>query len=122
MTPRALPAAFVALSMIGLSLWANQASAEAPAVDAAAGKQLYDRNCLACHGAAGAGDGPASRALRPPPTAFNTAAFWTDKKPAEVKAAIRSGRPGTSMMAFGSLDDAELNNVVAYLRSLAPTE
>jgi len=118
MTLRALPAALLALSLLGLSLGVTKAYA----ADVDAGKTIYDRNCLACHGAAGGGDGPAARALRPPPTAFNTSAYWASKKPAAVKASIRSGRPGTSMMAFGSLDDAQIDNVVAYLRSLAPAE
>jgi len=113
MSLRALPAALLVISM---------GASEALAGDTAAGKKVYERNCLACHGPSGAGDGPAARALRPPPTAFNTAAYWAGKKDADVKAAIKTGRPGTSMMAFGSLEAEQLDNVVAYLRSLAPAE
>lgn len=94
----------------------------AHAQDSAAGKEIYERNCLACHGAKGGGDGPAARALRPAPTAFNAAAFWADTTDAKVKASIKTGRPGTSMMAFGSLTDAQLNDLVAYLRTMSPTQ
>ncbi len=32
-----------------------------------AGKRLYEKSCAACHGATGNGDGPAAKALDPPP-------------------------------------------------------
>lgn len=33
----------------------------------AGGRQLYEHNCAACHGARGLGDGPAGKNLNPPP-------------------------------------------------------
>ncbi len=41
-------------------LWAQSTTPE----DLAAGKALYDRNCAACHGPTGAGDGPGGRYLQ----------------------------------------------------------
>ncbi|HLJ60877.1 MAG TPA: cytochrome c [bacterium] len=35
-------------------------------------KQLFNANCAPCHGAAGAGDGPAASALNPKPADFRT--------------------------------------------------
>ena len=114
MSTRVLPAAVIVLSM-SMSQAARGTSQDA-------GKRVYDRNCRACHGASGAGDGPAARALRPAPTAFNSTAYWSRAKDGEVRTAIRKGRPGTSMMAFESLSDAQLDDVIAYLRTLATTE
>lgn len=84
------------------------------------GQSLYNANCLACHGASGAGDGPASRALRPPPRSFQDPAFWEGRTDAQLATAIRGGRPGTAMMAFGQLSEAEMADLVAFLRTKAP--
>jgi mono/diheme cytochrome c family protein len=89
----------------------------AVAGDAAKGQSIYERNCLACHGTGGAGDGPAARALRPAPKPFNSADFWSNTTDEKVQASIKTGRPGTSMMAFGSLAD-----LVTYLRTFAPAQ
>jgi high-affinity iron transporter len=98
------------------------ASDAAQAADTETGQKIYERNCLACHGVAGAGDGPAARALRPPPTRFNVAEYWAGTSEQKVKAAIKTGRPGTSMMGFGSLTDEQLTSLVAYLRTLGPAQ
>lgn len=46
----------------------------APSADAAAeAKQLFATRCVPCHGATGAGDGPASAGLTPKPAAFSSA-------------------------------------------------
>lgn len=89
------------------------------AADDAAGKSVYTANCTACHGTAGDGKGPAAVALKPKPTDFTSAAWWTSKTDAQVATAIRSGRPGTSMTPFTQLSDAELQSVVAYIRTFS---
>lgn len=57
----------------------SQAPAAAPATAAGAppsaaataeAKQIFETRCTACHGAKGAGDGPASKGLTPPPRNF----------------------------------------------------
>jgi high-affinity iron transporter len=53
---------------IVLSLLLTSFAAAAPPpgkklTDAERGKELYERHCVACHGATGAGDGPATTAL-----------------------------------------------------------
>lgn len=89
------------------------------AADPAAGKALYAASCTACHGGAGNGKGPAAIALKPKPTDFTNAAWWTGKTDAELATAIRAGRPGTSMTPFTELTDAEVADLVAYLRTFA---
>ncbi|MFZ5477676.1 MAG: c-type cytochrome [Myxococcota bacterium] len=93
--------------------------AAALAADPVAGKAVYVANCTACHGIAGDGKGPAAVALKPKPTDFTQAAYWATRKDPQVAAAIRSGRPGTAMTGFTQLSDAEVEDVVAYLRTLA---
>jgi len=50
-----------------LALMAIAVAGTAAAQDARLGERFYDRYCSACHGATGAGDGPMTRVLTPPP-------------------------------------------------------
>ncbi len=117
---------FAALSALALALPA----ATALAGDAAKGKVAYTANCLSCHGETGKGDGPVGQVPQPPPRNFATAdfAFDTDEdgKPgtdADLKAVISKGAGafgGNQMMApwGGILSDDDIDNVVAYIRTL----
>ncbi len=44
----------------------------APQSNAASGKEMYTAYCASCHGVNGKGDGPASSALKAPPTDLTT--------------------------------------------------
>lgn len=89
------------------------------AADAAAGKAVFQANCTACHGLLADGKGPAAIALKPPPTDFTKAEWWSTRTDVDVAASIRTGRPGTPMAAFTQLTDAQVADIVVYLRSLA---
>ena len=93
---------------------------DALAADAAAGKSIYMTNCMSCHGANADGNGPAAMALQPAPTDFTDPGFWAGKSEADIKSAIRSGRPGTSMMGFSQLSQEDVNNITAFLSSKKP--
>ncbi|HEX2186307.1 MAG TPA: cytochrome c, partial [Chloroflexota bacterium] len=87
----------------------------------AIGQQLYTQACLACHGAEGRGDGPAGRALRPPPADFriHLAAGHTD---AQLFDWISNGVAGTAMPAFREqLTEEERWHLINYIRTFAPT-
>jgi high-affinity iron transporter len=115
--------AALALTWIAPGGLAAEGAGSAPA-DPARGKAIYGANCTACHGVAGDGKGPAAIALQPRPTDFTRASWWTNRQDAELAATIRVGKPGTSMTAFATLSDADVADLVAYLRTLpvaAPT-
>lgn len=103
--------------------------ASALAGDAAAGKTIYDMNCTACHGPEGKGDGPVGAVLQPPPRDFSIGDFVydTDKdgapgSDADLKNVITKGAMafgGSPLMApWPMLSDADVDNLIAHLRSL----
>lgn len=89
------------------------------AADAAAGKAKYDLFCVTCHGPAGTGDGPASTALNPKPKNLQA----TAKTDAELKKTIQEGGVAVGLSSLmppwgASLTEADIDNVIAYIRSL----
>ena len=91
------------------------------AVEAGDGRSLFGERCAGCHGATGAGDGPAAAAFDPPPRNFRDAAFWRDRSGANIRRVVREGKPGTLMPPFaGTLSDAEIDAVVSYVESFRP--
>ena len=109
------------------SLWL--APAAALAGDAAAGKATFIANCASCHGEGGKGDGPVGAALNPPPRDFTKAEFKFDTNgdgktgtDEDLTNVIRNGGAafgGSPLMApWPTLSDAEVSNVIAYIRSL----
>lgn len=51
-------------------------SLSTPAASLETGQAVYEENCLACHGAAGAGDGPEAAALDPAPADLTALDYW----------------------------------------------
>ena len=83
-----------------------------PLGDSAAGEAIYAKSCKPCHGAQG--EGGVGKALSPNE-------FVSSQKNAELVKFLLAGRSGTAMSGFkGRLTDAELADVVAFLRIWAP--
>ena len=93
------------------------------------GKTLYDAKCAKCHGKTGAGDGKSAKALNTQPTAFNVPVTYTDKKKLDISPderlakAIREGgqavQQSKEMDAYPSYTDQEIQDILAYLKTLA---
>jgi mono/diheme cytochrome c family protein len=86
------------------------------------GGAIYRANCAACHGEGGKGDGPGAGVLKPPPRDHTDPAYMktlTDKNIADVivmGGAIK-GKP--LMPSHPQLRGAELDSLVAFVRSLS---
>lgn len=85
-------------------------------------KQTYDKSCASCHGAAGKGDGPAAKMLKPTPEDFATA--LKGKSDADITKAVKEGGKAVgkaaSMPGYGSkLTDDQIKGVVDYIKGLA---
>src|SRR3990170_7826999 len=103
------------------------------------GKTVYDKRCWWCHGAEGAGDGPAAERLNPPPRDFTLGLYKWKSTPfdeytpsdddfvkmiagdsAHKKISGWDGMSGTSMPGWGDLlSKDEVNSLAAYIKSLA---
>ncbi len=94
--------------------------------DVERGEEIYRRWCQECHGAEGAGDGPAADRMLPRPRDFTEARYQvrttasgqlpTDQ---DLHAVIRDGLPGTTMPGWPELSRSEREDVIAYLKSLS---
>ena len=110
---------------IGLAAWGRPARVTPRALP---GWQLYDRYCVACHGTAGDGQGPAAPFTWGRPRALTSGAFYWRSTPFgspptddDLRATLRHGAIGTSMPGFaGVLTDAQLDELVAIIRAFAP--
>ena len=80
------------------------------------GKEIYDKRCMWCHGAEGAGDGPAAQFLNPPPRDFTAGSYkWkttpfdeitpTDEDFAKM---IKGGRTHDSITGWTGMNDTSM--------------
>lgn len=119
-------------TMLTIAAFAMPTAAWA-AGDVAAGNAKFQELCVSCHGAGGKGDGPTGKALaaagQPAPRDFTVGDFKldtdkdgkagtdTDLRNVITKGALVYG--GSAMMApVVGLSDADLDNLVAFIRSL----
>jgi mono/diheme cytochrome c family protein len=103
---------------------ANAGSAPTSAEAIALGKQVYAKQCSACHGAEGRGDGEASYLLYPRPRNFHAGKFrlvstWEGvPSDDDLFQTISRGMPGSAMPAWEHLPEATRWALVAYVKSL----
>ena len=99
-------------------------SAEPPAEVATAepslelGKQVYMNRCVMCHGESGKGDGPAGKALNPPPRDHTSKEYMSTLTDEQIRTTVSDGK-GAMPPHRALLTDAELTSVVMYVRSLS---
>lgn len=92
--------------------------------DAERGAGIYALNCSSCHGAGGRGDGPAGVALQPPPTNHTDGGYMNTLDNAHLYKVVFEGGPAVgravTMAPWGGvLGEAQVWDVVAYLRTIA---
>jgi mono/diheme cytochrome c family protein len=90
----------------------------------AAGKALFLKTaqpvaCVLCHGEQGDGKGPMGAALVPPPRNFTCGAMMKDIPDGQLFWIIKNGSPGTGMMSYAGLPDAQVWQLIQYIRWLA---
>jgi mono/diheme cytochrome c family protein len=84
----------------------------------AAGKNVYIKQCLSCHGTAGKGDGPASKDLNPKPHDLGAPAVVAQTDGALFWKITEGRKP---MPTFDKLTTEEERwHVINYVRTLAP--
>lgn len=100
------------------------ADAPAPPPDAAVaadvGARVYTQRCVLCHGAGGAGDGPASAGLNPKPRNLRDASYMSTRTDEQLLEIIRNGKG--AMPAWGknnTLTEEEIQAVLRHIRSFA---
>ena len=76
------------------------------------GLDLYTRDCAACHGARGQGDGPGAAGLHPRPVNFSERQYTLDR----VGAALWNGVAGTAMPAWRDLSLEDLSALAEVVR------
>lgn len=99
------------LRSVSLISWVSSvAAAEAPKPTPEMleqGKKSFNTVCAACHGEKGDGSGPAAAALTPRPRNFLTEPFKFGEKPEELFKSISEGSPGTAMVPYKHLSEAD---------------
>jgi high-affinity iron transporter len=81
-------------------------------------RELYAQSCAPCHGARGAGDGPAGMALKPPPRSFLDAGAMAGMSPVRAFNALTDGMKGTAMPSWSALSSADRWSLAFYVLTL----
>ena len=91
----------------------------------ALGKRVYEKQCIACHGADGRGEGEAAYLLYPKPRDFVAGKYvlvstW-DRVPIDedLFRTVSRGMPGSAMPSWGHLSEEERWGLVHYVKSFA---
>ena len=96
-------------------LWTSDNAPETLAL----AETLYAKNCAACHGQYGGGDGPAANTTAAKPVAFDDPVHMFEMRSDVLYAKIRRGGMGTDMPNFGTLfTQEETWALVEYLWTL----
>ncbi len=78
------------------------------------GQEVYERYCLVCHGERGEGVAGYTPSLKP---------ILRSRSDDQLRQAIRDGRPGTEMPAWGTLlNRDEIEGVLQFLRGWGSQE
>ena len=92
--------------------------------DIAAGRALYQQYCSTCHGPQGQGDGPAASAMNPKPRNHTDGRYMNALSEAHLTTVISEGGAAVQRSPLmpswkGALTPQQIQDVIAYLRTLA---
>lgn len=105
--------------VVAASSWATAQSLRG---NAGTGQQIYQQHCVRCHGPKLDGRGPESEDLIVRPTNLTSPASRS-KSDWELLVTISNGALFTPMHSFrGKLNDQQMLDVLAYVRSVAPSD
>lgn len=86
------------------------------------GKELFQVQCVSCHGAMGKGDGQAAASLDSHPRNFTLGEGWKNgRKPSQIFKTIKEGIPNSPMPSFPTLPSDDRWALVHYVASLGPS-
>jgi mono/diheme cytochrome c family protein len=121
----------ISLSALAVTFGFALAASSALADDAVSeGREVYIKtNCNSCHGMDGKGDGPVAAALDPKPRNYTKGDFKFDANKdgkagtdADLALVIKNGAAAyggsAMMMPNPTLTDAQIQELIAYIRSL----
>ncbi len=99
-----------------------------PSDDLEAGKLIYKKLCISCHGIEGDGDGPGAEFFQPKPRSFKKAEYKYRTTPKnalpsdeDLFKAISVGLPGTGMPDWADvLSKKKINQVIKYIKTFSP--
>ena len=126
-------APFIALIMLGSVGAPDTRGQEVPtdtplseASSAKAGKRLYRRKCVFCHGSNGRGDGSVARYVFPKPRDLSLGIFKIRSTPTggiptdqDLFDTLTRGLPGTTMPSWSNLKETDRWNLVTYIKTLS---
>jgi len=107
---------------LGAKLAVAYEVSQAPIItpDPTRGAPLYAQHCSVCHGAAGAGDGPAGVGLTPPPSNLRDTSRLDRLSLYAIYSAVGLGVEGTDMPAFADqLDERQRWDLATYIASFS---
>jgi mono/diheme cytochrome c family protein len=88
------------------------------------GREIYQMYCASCHGPEGNGDGPVSTGLDPKPAKHSDGNYMNALSDAHLEKVIKEGGASVGKSPLmapwgGTLSDAQVKDVIAFVRSLA---
>jgi mono/diheme cytochrome c family protein len=104
------------LAAVVLATCAAPAIQTKAAGDLAAGKTIYENKCMICHGADGQGKTGYAKAMKLEPAQLSSDKVQK-KSDAELKKIITEGSPSGKMKPIKGLSEADITNVIAYVRA-----
>lgn len=87
-----------------------------PPEDVTTGQAVYEANCAACHGDAGAGDGPDAATTEPPASALTDITYWFNRSNDTV---FEELAPGSIPAHTYDVTEADLRRAVDFARTFS---